>query len=77
MLVADIDRSRLQRAETIGADETLLLSGNELVEEILRQTEGRGVDLVLEAVGRQEPHRRLNRQRAQGGNGYAHRQYFS
>jgi L-iditol 2-dehydrogenase len=54
VLVADIDRSRLERAETIGADETLLLSGSELVEEILSQTEGRGVDLVLEAVGRQE-----------------------
>ncbi len=34
--------------------ETLLLSGSELVKEILKQTEGRGVDLVLEAVGREE-----------------------
>ena len=54
MLVADIDRSRLETAKNIGADETLLLSGNELVKEILRQTDGRGVDLVLEAVGREE-----------------------
>jgi L-iditol 2-dehydrogenase len=54
VLVADIDRTRLETAKNIGADETLLLSGNELVKEILRQTEGRGVDLVLEAVGRQE-----------------------
>ncbi len=54
VLVADIDRTRLETAKNIGADETLLLSGNDLVKEILRQTEGRGVDLVLEAVGRQE-----------------------
>ena len=54
VLVADIDRTRLETAKNIGADETLLLSGNDLVKEILRQTEGRGVDVVLEAVGRQE-----------------------
>ncbi len=54
VLIADIDRTRLERAEKLGADETLLLSGNELVQEILRRTDGRGVDLVLEAVGRDE-----------------------
>jgi L-iditol 2-dehydrogenase len=54
VLVADIDQSRLKRAEGVGADETLLLSGSELVQEILRRTGGRGVDLVLEAVGREE-----------------------
>jgi L-iditol 2-dehydrogenase len=54
VLIADIDRTRLQTAESIGADETLLLSGSELVKEILRRTGGKGVDLVLEAVGRQE-----------------------
>jgi L-iditol 2-dehydrogenase len=41
VLVADIDQTRL-------------LSGGELVKEVLRRTEGRGVDLVLEAVGREE-----------------------
>jgi L-iditol 2-dehydrogenase len=54
VLIADIDRSRLERAEKLGADATLLLSGTELVQEILRRTDGRGVDLVLEAVGRDE-----------------------
>jgi len=54
VLIADIDRSRLERAEKLGADAALLLSGTELVEEILRRTGGRGVDLVLEAVGRDE-----------------------
>jgi L-iditol 2-dehydrogenase len=54
VLIADIDRTRLERAEKLGADATLLLSGSELVQEILRRTGGRGVDLVLEAVGRDE-----------------------
>jgi L-iditol 2-dehydrogenase len=54
VLVADIDRTRLERAEKLGADATLLLSGAELVKEIQRRTGGRGVDLVLEAVGREE-----------------------
>jgi L-iditol 2-dehydrogenase len=54
VLVADIDQSRLLRAEKIGADTTLLLSGAELVKEIYSRTDGRGVDLVLEAVGRDE-----------------------
>jgi L-iditol 2-dehydrogenase len=54
VLIADIDRSRLERAEKLGADATLLLSGSELVQEIQRRTGGKGVDLVLEAVGRDE-----------------------
>jgi L-iditol 2-dehydrogenase len=52
--IADIDESRLKTAKTVGADETLLLSGDLLVKEIQRRTGGRGVDLVLEAVGRNE-----------------------
>ena len=54
VLVADIDQTRLQRAKSLGADDTLLLSGGELVKEVLSRTQGRGVDLVLEAVGREE-----------------------
>ena len=38
VLVADIDQTRLQRATSVGADETLLLSGGELVKEVLRRT---------------------------------------
>ena len=52
--IADIDPSRLARAASLGADDTLLLSGDALVKEVLSRTEGKGVDLVLEAVGRQE-----------------------
>jgi L-iditol 2-dehydrogenase len=54
VFVADIDATRLKSATELGAGETLLLSGTELTKEILRLTEGRGVDVVLEAVGRNE-----------------------
>jgi L-iditol 2-dehydrogenase len=54
VFVADIDATRLKSAAELGADKTLLLSGAELTSEILRLTEGLGVDVVLEAVGRNE-----------------------
>jgi L-iditol 2-dehydrogenase len=54
VLVADVDRTRLKLASEMGADEVILASGAELIQEILRSTNGRGVDLVLEAVGRDE-----------------------
>jgi L-iditol 2-dehydrogenase len=52
--VADIDDTRLALAQRLGADETFIASGAALLEKIARATEGRGVDLVLEAVGRSE-----------------------
>jgi L-iditol 2-dehydrogenase len=54
VMVADVDETRLAMARDLGADETLCLSGDALTEEILRQTAQRGVDVVLEAVGREE-----------------------
>ena len=59
ILIADIDQSRLDLAKKIGPkgamdepiQETLLLSGDELVSEIHRRTDGRGVDIAYEAVG--------------------------
>jgi L-iditol 2-dehydrogenase len=54
IFVADVDVSRLERAAMLGADKTLELSGAALVSEITRLTGGHGVDLVLEAVGRDE-----------------------
>jgi L-iditol 2-dehydrogenase len=54
VFIADIDSTRLKLAADLGADQTLQFSGAELLNEILRLTEGRGVDLVLEAVGRNE-----------------------
>ncbi len=52
--IADVDAARLQMAVEVGIPDTLCLSGNALVEEILKRTNGRGVDVVLEAVGRAE-----------------------
>jgi L-iditol 2-dehydrogenase len=54
VFVADIDETRLKSAADLGADKTIQASGEELTKEILRLTEGRGVDVVLEAVGRNE-----------------------
>lgn len=54
VFIADIDATRLKSAAELGADETILASGAELTQEILRSTGGHGVDVVLEAVGRNE-----------------------
>ena len=54
ILVADVDATRLKLAEEAGADTTILASGAEMIQQVLRLTGGRGVDVVLEAVGRDE-----------------------
>jgi L-iditol 2-dehydrogenase len=54
VFVADIDATRLKSAMELGADNTILASGRELTQEVLRLTGQRGVDVVLEAVGRNE-----------------------
>lgn len=54
IVVADVDATRLKLAKELGADETVLSSGKELVGEVLRMMGGRGVDVALEAVGRDE-----------------------
>jgi L-iditol 2-dehydrogenase len=54
VFIADVDSTRLELARQVGADEVLHASGAELVAEVMRLTNGRGVDLALEAVGRNE-----------------------
>jgi L-iditol 2-dehydrogenase len=54
VLIADVDLSRLHLAQELGADEILNYSGAELIAEVLERTEGRGVDIAFEAVGRNE-----------------------
>jgi L-iditol 2-dehydrogenase len=54
IIVADVDATRLALAASLGAETTILASGEAMVAEVLRLTDGRGVDLVLEAVGRNE-----------------------
>jgi L-iditol 2-dehydrogenase len=54
VLIADIDETRLKLAREVGADATLLGSGERVTAEVMKHTGGRGVDLTLEAVGRNE-----------------------
>lgn len=54
VLITDLDATRLKLAKEMGADETLHLSGAELIAEVMRLTAGKGVDVALEAVGRNE-----------------------
>ena len=54
VFVADVDETRLKLAKELGADIVTHNSGRALVEQVLEWTGGRGADLVLEAVGRDE-----------------------
>jgi len=54
VFISDVDATRLELADEIGADKILHCSGRELVAEVHKLTGGRGVDLVYEAVGRNE-----------------------
>lgn len=54
VFISDVDETRLALAVEMGAQETFLASGDTLVREIMQRTQGRGVDVVLEAVGREE-----------------------
>jgi L-iditol 2-dehydrogenase len=49
--IADVDASRLKLGEEVGATATLHATGEDLASEILRLTNGAGVDVALEAVG--------------------------
>jgi len=54
VFATDIDATRLKQAKEVGADEILHCSGPELIAQIMKLTEGCGVDLAYEAVGRNE-----------------------
>jgi L-iditol 2-dehydrogenase len=54
VLISDVDATRLELARQVGAEEILHASGPELLAEVMQRTGGKGVDLVLEAVGRTE-----------------------
>ena len=53
VFAADVDEQRLALAKQLGATE-VLLSDSRLQEKILRLTDNEGVDVTLEAVGRNE-----------------------
>lgn len=54
VFVVDVDVTRLYMASQMGADAILQGSGGEVANGVLMLTEGRGVDLAYEAVGRSE-----------------------
>jgi L-iditol 2-dehydrogenase len=54
VMIADIDDTRLDLARSLGADDVLCLSGAELSRAVVQRTGGLGVDVVFEAVGRNE-----------------------
>jgi L-iditol 2-dehydrogenase len=54
VLITDVDATRLKMAEDAGADAVLHPSGAELIAEVQKRTNGRGVDICYEAVGRNE-----------------------
>lgn len=54
VLIADVDESRLRMAQDLGFAETMHASGDDLVARVLAATNSIGVDLALEAVGRDE-----------------------
>src|SRR3954471_3820034 len=49
VLVADVDATRLKLSASLGAT-TILGSGTDLINEVLRLTNGKGVDIAIEAV---------------------------
>jgi L-iditol 2-dehydrogenase len=54
ILIADVDATRLALATEIGATEVLHCSGTDLVAEVLRLSDSKGVDITFEVVGRNE-----------------------
>ena len=53
VLVSDVDVTRLKMARELGADD-VLLADTDVVAQILQWTGGMGVDVAMEAVGRNE-----------------------
>ncbi len=54
IIAVDAVPARLDMARAMGADQVVDFSKVDPVEEILRLTDGRGVDVAIEALGRQE-----------------------
>ncbi len=51
VIAIDVNERKLQLAERVGADATFLATDENLVEEVLRRTNGDGVDVLLEMSG--------------------------
>jgi 2-desacetyl-2-hydroxyethyl bacteriochlorophyllide A dehydrogenase len=51
IIVTELNRTRLDKAKAMGADHAIDADAEDGVEAVLRLTEGRGADYVIEAVG--------------------------
>ena len=51
-IVTSRDASKLERARALGAAETILDTGADMVKQVMALTNGRGVDVVIENVGK-------------------------
>ncbi|HEX3470606.1 MAG TPA: galactitol-1-phosphate 5-dehydrogenase [Silvibacterium sp.] len=54
VFIADVDATRLKLAAEMGADEVIHASGAAMIAEVMKLTRNKGVDVVFEAVGRDE-----------------------
>ena len=54
VFIVDLDESRLRLAARLGAAATFRASGPDLVAQVLAATDGQGVDVAIECVGRDE-----------------------
>jgi threonine dehydrogenase-like Zn-dependent dehydrogenase len=54
IIVVDSVENRLQMSRKVGADIVVNLNSGNPVDEIMRLTQGRGVDVAIEALGKQE-----------------------
>jgi alcohol dehydrogenase len=54
IIVVDSVENRLKMSQQVGADVTVNLKAGNPIDEIMRITQGRGVDVAIEALGKQE-----------------------
>jgi L-iditol 2-dehydrogenase len=55
VFAVDVDETRLKMARDLGATDTFIGSGAEIVSRVLDVTDGRGAEIAVEAVGAQVP----------------------
>jgi L-iditol 2-dehydrogenase len=68
VVLCDVVEDRLREAERIGVDVTINSSTENPAPQILKLTEGRGADMVVEAVGRRETWETAPKLARKGGN---------
>jgi L-iditol 2-dehydrogenase len=65
--LCDVVQDRLDEAEKIGVDATINSAQDDLADQVMDLTDGRGADIVVEAVGRRETWETVPRLARKGG----------